>query len=232
MKPMQSYVEKYLIDKLACDLKSYQLDTSEIPEVLNIGAGESTVIEKHLFDRGVKFICDRVDVELVKVQGFSIRNCYHCSIESMPEIRSETYRAAYSNFVLEHVEKLDKAASEIERILKPGGIFIANVPNPTAIETVLARITPLRVHKLIRGGHAWETHFSYKNIEELRDIFQTSGLKVKDIVYRSSMISYMRRFIILNFFARVYDDLLNSIYYPRFMNHVCLIFEKRIDAGS
>lgn len=88
----------------------------------------------------------------------------------MHPIKSREYNAAFSNYLLEHVRDLNKAASEIYRILKNGGIYVASVPNLTAPEFILAKLTPLWFHKIVRRGEAWETHYAFKNIKALGTI--------------------------------------------------------------
>lgn len=49
-------------------------------------------------------------------------------IQSMPEVESERYDTVICSEVLEHVPRPSDALSEVQRILKPGGILILTVP--------------------------------------------------------------------------------------------------------
>ncbi len=80
----------------------------------------------------------------------------------MHPVKSNKYDAAFSNYVLEHVQNLNKAASEVYRVLKPGGIYVTSVPNPAAPEFLLSKLTPMWFHELIRREKAWHTHYSFR----------------------------------------------------------------------
>ena len=81
------------------------------PLLLNVGAADSLSIEKQLIEAGAKFVVDRVDVDAYEVRAPYVGNTWTASAERMPEVPSDTYHAAFANFVLEHVADLDRAAS-------------------------------------------------------------------------------------------------------------------------
>jgi SAM-dependent methyltransferase len=199
---------------------------------LNLGAGKSVVLENHFVNSGLPFVCDRVDIENFQISGYNVRNCYQCSAESMHLVKSEEYNAVYSNYVLEHAQDITKVASEIYRILKPGGIFVASVPNPTAPEFLLAKRTSLWFHKMVRGREAWETYYAYKNIKTLKAIFQKAGFDHLECLHWSFLTGYMGRFVILNELARLYDKILNIYQVKKFMNTVCVVFKKPFLEGT
>ena len=109
--------------------------------VLNVGAGTNVVIENALAKNGFSFTCDRIDVDDCRVEYPNVQDCYQCSFESMDVVQSYSYDVAFANYVLEHVPDLSKAASQICRVLKPSGVFIATMPNTRAPEFIVARHT-------------------------------------------------------------------------------------------
>ena len=131
---MVTPAEQHLIKTLKTHLSGYDKKYGDTPRILNIGAGRSIVVENQVANSGFPFVCDRVDIENCQINSHLVGNCYQCSIEFMHHIKSNEYNAAFSNYVLEHVLDLHKAASEIYRVLKPGGIYVTSVPNPTAPE--------------------------------------------------------------------------------------------------
>lgn len=164
---MKTPAEKYIIETLKSHLREHHKRYNDISRILNIGAGRNVIIENQLASSGCTFLCDRADIDNFQISNDYIGNCYYCSVESMDPITSGEYNAAFSNYVLEHVRDLNKAASEIYRILKPGGIYVTSVPNPTAPEFLLSKWTPLWFHKIVRRGEAWETHYAFKNIKKV-----------------------------------------------------------------
>ena len=222
---MQTPAEKQLIETIASFL---QKDRTTKPVILNIGAGKSLGIEDTLIEKGCTFICDRLDIESCSVKHQNIRNCYQCSVEYMYPIKSNEYDLAFSNYVLEHIENLFKASSEIYRILKPGGIYVASVSNPTAIEFFIAKRTPLWFHKWITGRNAWETHYSYKNIDELSSIFYGVGLQTIKVSYYPGLECFMERFFFINKLAYFYDNIISSLKLIKLMNQACVVFKKQI----
>lgn len=201
-------------------------DDSHVLTVLNVGAGKHIVVENALAEKGVSFVSDRVDVDDCHVEHPNVRSCYQCSAENMEVLQSDAYDAAFANYVLEHVPDLSKAASEICRVLKPGGIFIATVPNTTAPEFIVARHTPLWFHRLIRGGSGWETHYSYGSIPELCAILQRAGLETTHRFQWSCVRSYLKRFPALKQMAVFYDFCISHIGWRRLMGDVCLAVRK------
>lgn len=229
---MQSPAEKYLIDTIKKSLNQYYEFYSDRAKLINIGGGRSTVIEDNLINSGFQFISDRVDVEDIKLSKSFAGDCFQCSVEFMPQVKPSEYNVAFANYVLEHVRDINMAASEIFRILKPGGIFVTSIPNPTAPEFIISRLTPLWFHKIIRGREAWETYYSYKNIEKLGEIFNKAGLETIDVLYWSFSQGYVNRFPVINKLSWFYDKLMNSLRLSLFMNNVCVVFRKHSNSGN
>lgn len=223
----QTPAEKCLVDQLIRVIKRRRrYSIIHHPRILNIGAGRSLSIEKQLTNAGCNYICDRIDVDDCEVIHPCVGKCWRCSVGSMSPVSSNKYIAAFANYALEHVQDLNKASHEIYRVLKPLGIFVASIPNPTAPEFLLAKWTPLWFHKMIRGGEAWKTYYSYNNIRELSEIFELAGFRTIKISYYSCIEAYLGRFPILRQFARLYDKIIPFLGIKRVMGNVCVIFEK------
>ena len=167
---VQTPAEKHLVQSIITLLGSG--DAGDVAPILNIGAGKSVVIENQLSEAGVRYRCDRVDVDDCSVEHPSVDKCWTCSVERMDPVASDAYTVAFTNYVLEHVAELNRAATEIYRVLRPEGVFLASVPNTLAPEFWLSRRTPLRFHKWLRRGDAWETQYAYKNVADLAAIFE------------------------------------------------------------
>jgi 2-polyprenyl-6-hydroxyphenyl methylase/3-demethylubiquinone-9 3-methyltransferase len=82
--------------------------------------------------------------------------------------------------VLEHVEDVDKAISEIERVLKPGGIFVYDTVNRTFM-SYLALIFIAQDFPLTRfapkNSHVWH---KFIRPQELQNVFRDNNLTNKE----------------------------------------------------
>lgn len=201
---------------------------SVVPRILDIGAGQSLVIEGYLQATGRNFVCDRLDTEPCRAEAPYIGECIQASIESAPMIPSGRYEAVFANYVLEHVHDIPAAAREIKRILKPGGIFAVSTPNPQAPEFILSRFTPLWLHQKIRGSRpehrAFETVYAYRSINELADIFRNEGLNARVIEYYPATETYLYRFPFIRPLSRLYDTIIRSLGWKRLLGNVCVVF--------
>lgn len=223
---MQSDAEKYLVARLAGILRGKLPERPIPPRILNIGAGRSLSIENQLQRARCRYICDRIDVDDCGVAHTAVDRCLRCSVESMPEVGSDEYTAAFANFVLEHVQDVGRAASEIHRILKPSGFFLATIPNPTSPLGLLTKGTPLWLRRILRREEAWETFYAYKTIDELIRVFHQAGFRVLETRYYSCLACYLHSLPILESLARLHDRMIMGLKVRRLMSHVCVVFEK------
>lgn len=225
---MQTLAEKELIKAVAAEIRR---QAEARPRILDVGAGRSLVIENELRKRRVDFVADRVDVEDCRVQAQNVGSCFQASVEEMPQVPSAAYGVAFANFVLEHVPRVAKAAKEIARVLKPGGVFVASVANPAAPEFFISRHTPLWFHQLIKGRgegrHAFETHYAYADLDELAAVFSRAGMELEEATYIPFTYGYLYRFPILNLLSRAYDGLVGWSKIKGLMGHACFVWRKR-----
>ena len=104
------------------------------------------------------------------------------------------------------------------------------IPNPNAPEFLLAKITPLWFHKVARGNSthtAFETHYAYKSINELIQMFQSSGLILAEVRYYPILELYLERLSpFMGKLGKIYDSTVSSLNIHRLMGNVCIIFQK------
>ena len=109
-------------------------------KAVDLGAGRGemvTVLTKNGLDAfGID--SDQSVVDEAKTRGIDIR-CQGIS-EFLRSEKSDTYSVVTAIHVVEHVsfEVLTDWFNEIKRILKPGGVFILETPNPHAIDAFKA----------------------------------------------------------------------------------------------
>ncbi|MBI5654977.1 methyltransferase domain-containing protein [Candidatus Uhrbacteria bacterium] len=223
---MQTPAERQLIHTLDEKLRS----AAGFQRILNIGAAKSTVIEDALKEAGVEFVCDRTDVQDCSVNVPYAGRCFVCPAEDMREIGNGEYDLVFANYVMEHIQDVSKAAGEIARVLKPGGYFVATLANPRAPEFVLSRHTPTEFHQWVKGKgagkEAYDVHYDYRNIAELKKKFSEKGLELKEALYFPFTYGYMYRFPVLKWFSRVYDVFIGILGIKYFMGQVCITWRK------
>jgi SAM-dependent methyltransferase len=226
---MQTPAEVFLIEQTIIFLRNMPI-ASRPARIINIGAGKSFVIEDSVAAASDYFIADRTDIYECNMDNPRAGRRFICSADKMPEVPTENYDLAFSNYVLEHVKNLPEAAKEIYRVIKPGGIFVVSTPNPQAPEFFISRHTPLFFHQLIKGkgkfSEAYETFYAYKNIAELVKIFNSAGFKAREVKFYPFTIGYLYRFPIASIASRLYDKLISLLGIKALMGQVGIVFEK------
>ncbi len=85
--------------------------------------------------------------------------------------------------VFEHVTDVGKAADEVARVLRPGGVFHCFVPcegNKRTIFALLRRSKTLPIHQWKRDHIG---HIQVLTTQQMRSILERRGLKVTDITF-------------------------------------------------
>ena len=222
---MQTPAERHLINQVA-EFLCRDPDSGGARPILNIGAGRSTVIEQKLAERGCSFICDRIDVEDCAVESENTGSAWQCPVEKMTPLESGRYAAAFANYVLEHVSDLKAAASEIFRILEPGGLFVTSVPNLTAPEFMIARNAPAALQRVMTQGKGFETTYSWQTIGDLSRVFEGAGFIVEDTAYWAFTEGYLWRYPVVNLLSRLYDRMISRFGFSHMMGNVCITLKK------
>jgi SAM-dependent methyltransferase len=222
---MQTPAENHLIDRLREYLADYR-DAGDLPAILNIGAGRSSMIEQRLLDSGCRFVCDRIDVEDCTVDHPRVRDCRQCTVEEMTPLGSNQYVCAFANYVFEHVPDLSRAAAEIHRVLVPGGILVTTVPNLKAPEFVIARHAPARFQAAMTGGRGFHTCYSWSTTTELIGLFEARGFALMETRYWAFTEGYLWRYPVVRPLSRLYDRLVSRTGAKGLMGNVCLTLKK------
>lgn len=220
---MQTPAEKYMVQHLADFLNSA---ANRELRILNIGAGQSLSIERQLEQAGCRYISDRVDIDDCEVDYPRKGEFWQAPVENMDALPANRYKAAFANYLLEHVGDIARACSEIYRVVEPGGMFFTTIPNPSAPEFLVSRLTPTVFHRLVRRGQAWETKYSFRNATDLERHFSRAGFAVEEIKYWSFVEGYLCKFALLGHAGRVYDKAVSLSGIQSMMGNVCLIARK------
>jgi SAM-dependent methyltransferase len=228
--------QKCMVDRLVDDLAALLVSRSGRngpPCILNIGAVENENIEWELLDRRINYVCDRIDVQGGDSFLPTVRTRWTCSVEAMSPAPSGEYDAVVANWIFEHVADLAGSAAEIARVLGERGLLFATVPNPRAIEFLIARITPLWFHGLIRGERTlFPKYYAYRSIEDLVDLFQGHCLRLIKIDRGPCWEVYLWKYPVLRLLARAMDWLLQRLPGHSLLGHVYLVFEKSLSPSA
>lgn len=99
--------------------------------VLDVGCGDGLVAKVILGNRGGKFDCG-IDISKGEInkakKSKSYKRCIVGSVYNLPFL-DNSFQTVFSNSTVEHFKNLNKALSEICRVLKPGGKLIITVPS-------------------------------------------------------------------------------------------------------
>lgn len=115
-------------------------ETIELPEpVLDLGCGDGH-FASIAFEQPLAVGIDPWSAPVREAAG---RRVYHLTVQgsgTQLPFEDETYASAVSNSVLEHISGLQPVLVEVNRVLKPGGLFVFCVPNHRFLPTLsLAR---------------------------------------------------------------------------------------------
>lgn len=100
--------------------------------VLDVGCGDGFVAKVILKSRRGKFDwgIDLSETEIEKAKKIgSYKNCKVASVYELP-FKDGSFNTVFSNSAIEHLKDLDKALSEISRVIKIRGKLIITVPSP------------------------------------------------------------------------------------------------------
>lgn len=224
---MQTPAERQLIE-----IASQALETKgRVFRILNLGAAKSTVIEDALRDSGAEFSCDRTDVQDCLVQGKNVGRCYVCPAEDMREIGDGEYDLVFANYVMEHIADVSKAAGEISRVTKPGGLFVATLANPRAPEFRLSGHTPTWFHQWVKGEgagkEAYDVHYDYRSVADLEKKFADHDFEMIESKYYPFTYGYLYRFPVLKYFSKAYDYAIGLLGIGGLMGQVCVVWKKK-----
>lgn len=102
--------------------------------ILDAGCGEG-YLSRLLTDLGGKVTAVDYSVEMLKIASFRTENhskiiYLHANLENMPQVKSNSFDLAISNLVIQDLEDINAALSELHRVIKPSGELIFSIIHP------------------------------------------------------------------------------------------------------
>jgi SAM-dependent methyltransferase len=129
---------------------------------------------------------------------------------------NDQFDIIFSDNVLEHLEQPLEVFREVERVLKPGGLFFFKTPNKWHYMPTVARLTPHWFHQFvnkIRGRaevDTFPTRYCANSRHTIQRLAGATGLELVSLEAFEGRPEYLRIFAITYLIGMVYERLVNS----------------------
>lgn len=154
--------------------------------VLDLGAGRGEAFDAaESYSVGLRRFKGRVahvagvDVDPVVLTNPSLDEAKLIGSDGILPFADAQFDLIFSDWVLEHIENVDRFVSEVYRVLKPGGWFCARTPNKWGYIALAARLTPAslesRVLKKVQPNRqekdVFPKHYRFNTLSQIRGAF-------------------------------------------------------------
>jgi SAM-dependent methyltransferase len=154
--------------------------------------------------------------EAVKSNPY-LHECHVSFCDDMPFLPDDSIDVVVSNNVLEHVEYPVAFLTEVNRVMKTGGVFLLKTPNIYHYMTLIARFTPTWFHTFynnLRGRPSEDTFRTQYKINCKSDLYriaESTGFTVIEFQLIEARPEYLRIFAPLYFLGILYERTVNFL---------------------
>lgn len=201
-------------------------------KILDIGCGHADYFADLYTDNKNVFGLDPDQEALDKNKIIANENRKNGTAENIP-FPNLSFDLVICAFVLEHVQNVEKAVSEISRVLKSGGHFIFLTPNKNNYIVGLNRIVPNALHsfftKKLYGRQEHDTYpviYRCNSTAEINKIMDEHRLTQVQLLFNEDP-SYIS-FNYLFFYISCLMEKLIDMFFPSFKVHLIGIYQKKI----
>jgi len=195
--------------------------------LLDIGCGRSSFM-RDIYSRANKVIgLDSDPQALGENQVVQIK--LSGGLEKLDDVERSSIDIAVTSWVLEHINDVDQLFIQLNKVLKPGGLFISLTPNKKSMVTRLSMVLPNKTHpllvKMIWGRAEKDTYPAYyklNTVEEIQAYADKYGYLVESIELLKDPTYYAIRPRFLNFILKIY----NRIVKPQNYEGILFILKK------
>lgn len=184
--------------------------------MLDIGAGRGAT--PHMQYKGLVAELIGTDVDEAVLQNEQVDRAFHTPDGSLNQLQSDYFDVVISKDVIEHIDDPKKFFGEVARVLKPGGVFIGKTPNGTHYVPIIARMTPLSLHKTfnkLRGRNVvdtFPTRYRANSRAALSRLAHGGGLEVVAVEFQEGRPEYLRFHPLTYFIGMVYERTVNALH--------------------
>src|SRR5437879_4457731 len=180
--------------------------------VLDLGAG-SGFLEQMNFRGAVGKVCGLDPDPSVLANPHLDEAKVGCG-ESIPWPQ-QTFDVVFSCNVLEHLSDPEAVFTEVFRVLKPGGTFLAKTPNRFHYVTLIAQLTPTSFHKFfnrLRGRdevYTFKTYYRVNSKNAIARLERKCGFELKDLRRIEGRPEYLRISVPSYYFGMAWERIVN-----------------------
>ena len=181
--------------------------------ILDIGAGIGFV-EQMRFRGSVAKVCG-LDPEVSVLNNPHLDEAKVGLGEKIPW-PEESFDLVFADNVLEHLPDPDAVFREVYRVLKPCGYFLVKTPNRHHYVTLIARMTPTSIHKLLnrlRGrddSHTFKTHYRVNSKAKIMLFARRNGLIIRELRQIEGRPEYLRFSVVSYIMGMLYERTVNK----------------------
>ncbi len=152
--------------------------------------------------------------------------------DHMPMFDDSSFDVVISDNVLEHIDNEDKFFNEVNRVLKPGGLYITKTPNKYHYTSIIANSTPTWFHKFynkLRGrdeDDTFPTLYKANTSGKQRKIAERTGFSVNKVVRIEGRPEYLRLLFLVYPFGIFYERIVNLFNIKALKNVLITVFKK------
>ena len=181
---------------------------------LDLAAGSGIVSQMNF--RGIAGTIHGIDLDERVLDNPYLDHATVGDCEKLP-YDNETFDLVISDNLFEHLEKPDLVFTEVDRVLKRGGIFLFKTPNKFHYMPLISSLTPHSFHKWynnLRGREAEDTFPTFYRANSKRDIKKlTKNLSIK--IDKLSLIEGRPEYLKINFLlyilGLIYERMVNLL---------------------
>jgi SAM-dependent methyltransferase len=145
--------------------------------------------------------------------------------------KDDSFDLAFSIYVLEHIADPRPLASELRRILRPGGVFLALTPSRFHYVSLIASLTPTWFHKWInqrRGRKAidtFPTQYKLNSRGQVKKHFGPQGFEVAEFECFEVQPNYLTFSTPTFLLGAAYERTVNAVGWlsPFRVNFICAL---------
>lgn len=201
--------------------------------VLDYGAGRGQFIEDKCQYRRelrnlkgkVKYLvgCD-IDQQILSNQTLDERILITNKKVPLPDA---SFNLINADYVLEHIEKPLEFASEINRLLKPGGWFTARTPHKYCYVSIFSKLFPNKFHPKIlktiqpyrKSIDVFPTSYRLNTLREIKKIFP--NYENKSFIFRGEPSYYFNNKLIYKF-----EKTISRLFFDQFVGNLFIFLKK------